>query len=83
MELVNKNARQRGRTIDFKEILYGYRRVNPLIGADFILDLLLIYRKHKGRKMTVQVVLLFPITVSLLISHFLDQIVIVILPDYR
>ena len=55
MELVNRNARQRGRTIDFKEILYGYRRVNPLIGTDFILDLLLIYRKHKGRKMTVQV----------------------------
>lgn len=55
MELVNKNARQRGRTIDFKEILYGYRRVNPLIGTDYILDLLLIYRKHKGRKMTVQV----------------------------
>ncbi|KAK7116387.1 hypothetical protein V1264_002076 [Littorina saxatilis] len=55
MELVNRNARQRGRTIDFKEILYGYRRVNPLVGTDFILDLLLIYRKHKGRKMTVQV----------------------------
>lgn len=55
MELVNLNARQRGRTIDFKEILYGYRRVNPLSSADYILDLLLIYRKHKGRKMTVQV----------------------------
>ncbi|KAK6171968.1 hypothetical protein SNE40_018384 [Patella caerulea] len=55
MQLVNKNARQRGRTIDFKEILYGYRRINPLYGADYILDLLLIYRKHKGRKMTVPV----------------------------
>ncbi|XP_046553957.1 chondroitin sulfate synthase 1-like isoform X1 [Haliotis rubra] len=55
MQLVNKNARQRGRTIDFKEILYGYRRTNPLFGADYILDLLLIYRKHKGRKMTVPV----------------------------
>lgn len=55
MDLVNRNARVRGRTIDFKEILYGYRRVNPLVGTDYILDLLLIYRKHKGRKMTVQV----------------------------
>ncbi|ESP05353.1 hypothetical protein LOTGIDRAFT_152198 [Lottia gigantea] len=55
MQLVNKNARQRGRTLDFKEILYGYKRVNPLFGADYILDLLLIYRKHKGRKMTVPV----------------------------
>ena len=55
MQMINKNARQRGRTIDFKEILYGYRRVNPMFGADYILDLLLVYRKHKGRKMTVPV----------------------------
>lgn len=55
MTMVNKNARQRGRTIDFKEILYGYHRTNPLYGADYVLDLLLIYRKHKGRKMTVPV----------------------------
>ncbi len=56
MEMINKNARQRGRTIDFKDILYGYRRVNPLHGADYVLDLLLVYRKHKGkRRMTVPV----------------------------
>ena len=53
--MINKNARQRGRTIDFKEILYGYRRVDPMHGADYIFDLLLIYRKHKGRRMTVPV----------------------------
>ena len=55
MTMINKNARQRGRTIDFKEILYGYKRVNPLHGADYIFDLLLIYRKHKGRRMTMPV----------------------------
>ena len=55
MQKINRNARQRGRTIDFKEILYGYRRVDPLHGADWILDLLLVYRRHKGRKMTVPV----------------------------
>ncbi len=55
MDMINKNARQRGRTIDFKEVLYGYRRINPMYGADYILDLLLIYRKHKGRRMTVPV----------------------------
>lgn len=55
MQMVNKNARQRGRTIDFKEILYGYKRTNPQHGADYVLDLLLIYRKHKGRRMTVPV----------------------------
>jgi len=55
MELINQNARQRGRVIDFKDILYGYRRVSPMHGADYILDLLLVYRKFKGRKMTVPV----------------------------
>ena len=52
MQMINKNARQRGRTIDFKEILYGYRRINPMYSADYILDLMLVYRKHKGRRMT-------------------------------
>lgn len=55
MTMINENARQRGRTIDFKDILYGYSRINPLHGADYVLDLLLVYRKHKGRKMTVPV----------------------------
>ncbi|XP_013413547.1 chondroitin sulfate synthase 1 [Lingula anatina] len=55
MQMINKNARQRGRTIDFKEILYGYTRINPLHGAEYVLDLLLTYRKHKGRRMTVPV----------------------------
>ena len=56
MEMINHNTRQKGRTIDFKEILYGYRRTNPLHGADYILDMLLVYRKFKGkRKMTVPV----------------------------
>ena len=55
MQIINRNARQRGRTIDFKEILYGYRRINPKYGADYILDLLLVYRKHKGRRLTVPV----------------------------
>lgn len=54
--MINRNSRQRGRAIDFKEILYGYNRVNPLHGADYILDLLLVYKKFKGkRRMTVPV----------------------------
>ena len=55
MNTVNRNSRRRGRSIDFKEILYGYRRVDPKHGADYILDLLLVYRKHKGRRMTIPV----------------------------
>jgi chondroitin sulfate synthase len=55
LQIMNKNARQKGRTIDYKDLWYGYRRVSPLYGADYVLDLLLTYRKHKGRKMTVPV----------------------------
>nr|APX55177.1 chondroitin sulfate synthase-1 [Pinctada fucata] len=55
LQIINKNARQKGRTIDYKEIWYGYKRVNPLHGADYMLDLLLTYKKHKGRKITVPV----------------------------
>lgn len=55
MEMINANAKTRGRVIDFKEIQYGYRRVNPLYGAEYVLDLLLLYKKHKGKTMTVPV----------------------------
>ncbi|XP_051896267.1 chondroitin sulfate synthase 1 [Pristis pectinata] len=55
MEMINANAKSRGRIIDFKEIQYGYRRVNPMYGAEYVLDLLLLYKKHKGKKMTVPV----------------------------
>ena len=55
IQIVNKNARQKGRTIDYKDLWYGYRRVNPLYGADYVLDLLLTYKKHTGNKVTVAV----------------------------
>eukprot|EP00062_Callorhinchus_milii_P008088 gi/632950426/ref/XP_007890718.1/ PREDICTED: chondroitin sulfate synthase 3 [Callorhinchus milii] len=55
MEMINWNSKSRGRVIEFKEIQYGYRRVNPMHGAEYILDLLLLYKKHKGRKVTVPV----------------------------
>lgn len=55
MEVINSYSKQRGRVIDYKEILYGYWRLNPLYGVDLILDLLLVYRKYRGHKMTVQV----------------------------
>ncbi|XP_057685133.1 chondroitin sulfate synthase 1-like isoform X2 [Corythoichthys intestinalis] len=55
MEMINANAKTRGRVIDFKEIQYGYRRVDPLHGAEYVLDLLLLYKKHKGKSVTVPV----------------------------
>lgn len=55
MDYINNYSRQRGRVIDFKEILYGYSRLNSLYGQDLMLDLLLIYKKYRGKKMTVPV----------------------------
>lgn len=55
MENINTYSRQRGRIIDYREILYGYSRVNTLYGHDLILDLLLVYKKYRGKKMTVPV----------------------------
>ncbi|XP_050520401.1 chondroitin sulfate synthase 1-like isoform X2 [Daktulosphaira vitifoliae] len=55
MDIINKFSKQRGRVIEFKEIFYGYHRVNPLYGVDYILDMLLMYKKYRGKKMTVPV----------------------------
>ncbi|XP_058064132.1 chondroitin sulfate synthase 1 [Anopheles bellator] len=55
MEHINNFSRQRGRMIEFRELLYGYTRVNSLYGQDLILDLLLVYKKYRGKKMTVPV----------------------------
>ena len=52
---VNKNAHLRGRNIDFKEIKYGYQRLDPMHGPDYILDLLLTYRKYRGKKVSMNV----------------------------
>jgi chondroitin sulfate synthase len=55
MENINTYSRQRGRVIEYREILYGYSRINPMHGHDLILDLLLVYKKYRGKKMTVPV----------------------------
>lgn len=55
MDYINNFSRQRGRVIEFRELLYGYSRTNSLYGQDLILDLLLIYKKYRGKKMTVPV----------------------------
>ncbi|XP_041464251.1 chondroitin sulfate synthase 1-like [Lytechinus variegatus] len=55
MKLINSNSQKVGRTIEYKEILYGYSRVTPNRGADYILDLLLIYKKHRGTSRTLSV----------------------------
>ena len=55
MESINVNSHARGRVIDFKEIQYGYVRLDPLRGASYVLDLLLLYKRFSGKKITVPV----------------------------
>jgi len=55
MSLINQHSRQKGRTMEFKNLYYGYMRVDPLVGAEFILDLLMVYKRYRGRKMTIPV----------------------------
>lgn len=55
MDSMNKYARQRGRVLVFQDILYGYRRIDPLHGAEYVLDILLMYKKFKGRRVSIPV----------------------------
>ncbi|XP_063431679.1 chondroitin sulfate synthase 1-like [Mytilus trossulus] len=52
LQLMNTNLRQKGETIDFKDLWFGYCRINPLHGADYKLDLLVTHCKLKGEEMT-------------------------------
>ncbi|XP_076039998.1 chondroitin sulfate synthase [Oratosquilla oratoria] len=55
MDIINRLSKERGRVIEFKDILYGYIRYHPTLAAEYILDLLLLYKKYRGKKMTVPV----------------------------
>ncbi|XP_042205381.1 chondroitin sulfate synthase 1-like [Homarus americanus] len=55
MEIINRVSKERGRVIDFKEVLYGYIRWHPTLALEYILDMLLLYKKYRGKKMTVPV----------------------------
>lgn len=54
MTSINSCSRQRGRVVEERATLYGYRKVD-VYGADTILDLLLVYRKYRGKKVTLPV----------------------------
>jgi chondroitin sulfate synthase len=55
MDVINGFSKVRGRVIEFKENLYGYHRMIPLYGEEYVLDLLMTYKKYRGKKMTVPV----------------------------
>lgn len=43
----NTNARQRGRVLQFQSLQYGYMRVEPTKGVDYVLDMLLWFKKFR------------------------------------
>ncbi|CDW56591.1 chondroitin sulfate synthase 1 [Trichuris trichiura] len=50
IDMMNKYGRQRGRMVEYQSTLYGYWRVEPTVGTDYILDLLLMYKRLKGKR---------------------------------
>ena len=55
MQSMNANSKTRGRIIEFKQVAYGYRRVNPLYGAEYVLDLLLLYKRFRSKPISIPV----------------------------
>ncbi|XP_071844885.1 chondroitin sulfate synthase 1-like [Apostichopus japonicus] len=55
MQLLNSNSKTVGRTIELKKIKYGYSRLIPPYGVDYILDLMLDYKTHQGSSRTLSV----------------------------
>lgn len=54
MASINACSRQRGRFVEERQALYGYRS-RTAAGVDTVLDLLLLYKKYRGRKVTLPV----------------------------
>ncbi len=55
LDSINLDARERGRSIEFRDLYYVYVNEDPRHGMTYILDLLLVYKKFKGNKVTMKV----------------------------
>ena len=55
LDIINKEASAKGRVIEFRDLFYAYVKSDPEHGITYILDLLLLYKRFKGKKMTVKV----------------------------
>lgn len=55
LDVINKEASEKGRVIEFRDLFYAYVHTDPEHGITYILDLLLLYKRYKGNKMTVKV----------------------------
>jgi len=55
LDVINSEASEKGRVIEFRDLFYAYVHHDPQFGLTYILDLLLLYKRYKGNKMTVKV----------------------------
>ena len=55
LDSINAEASEKGRVIEFRDLFYAYVNSDPVYGLTYILDLLLLYKRYKGNKMTVKV----------------------------
>ena len=55
LDTINLDARERGRSIEYRDLYYVYVNEDPRYGMTYILDLLLVYKKFKGSKVTMKV----------------------------
>ncbi|RWS10829.1 chondroitin sulfate synthase 1-like protein [Dinothrombium tinctorium] len=52
---INELSKQKGRYVEFKNFYYGYLKIDPLKGVQYILDLYLMYRKYLGKRISIPV----------------------------
>ena len=55
LAVINSEASAKGRVIEFRDLFYAYVHSDPQHGMTYILDLLLLYKRYRGNKMTVKV----------------------------
>ena len=50
-----RGPQKQGRLLDFHSLYYGYVRFTPETGVQYVLDLLLIYRRFAGKRLTLPI----------------------------
>ena len=48
---LNEGSNKKGREVEFQQIEYGYFRLDPLHGIDYVIDIRLLYNRFAGRSM--------------------------------
>lgn len=55
LDSINAEASEKGRIIEFRDLYYAYVNSHPSMGVTYILDLLLLYKRYTGTRLTVKV----------------------------